>query len=130
MDNSILVSKYIRRFLVENEEVQGLIDVNKIFPLIANADTTFPFIVFQRSNLMPIYTKDILTENQITMVIIVVSNDYIQSLDLANAVRHALEGNIYRDNDIVISAMKMESITEETLEDDYIQRMVFTFNVQ
>ncbi len=130
MDNSILVSKYIRRFLVENEEVQGLIDVNKIFPLIANADTTFPFIVFQRSNLMPIYTKDILTENQITMVIIVVSNDYIQSLDLANAVRHALEGNIYRDNDIVISAMKMESITEETLEDAYIQRMVFTFNVQ
>lgn len=130
MDNSILVSKYIRRFLVENEEVQGLIDVNKIFPLIANADTTFPFIVFQRSNLMPIYTKDILTENQITMVIIVVSNDYIQSLDLANAVRHALEGNIYRDNDILISAMKMESITEETLEDAYIQRMVFTFNVQ
>ena len=130
MDNSILVSKYIRRFLVENEEEQGLIDVNKIFPLIANADTTFPFIVFQRSNLMPIYTKDILTENQITMVIIVVSNDYIQSLDLANAVRHALEGNIYRDNDIVISAMKMESITEETLEDAYIQRMVFTFNVQ
>ena len=130
MDNSILVSKYIRRFLVENEEVQGLIDVNKIFPLIDNADTTFPFIVFQRSNLMPIYTKDILTENQITMVIIVVSNDYIQSLDLANAVRHALEGNIYRDNDIVISAMKMESITEETLEDAYIQRMVFTFNVQ
>lgn len=130
MDNSILVSKYIRRFLVENEEVQGLIDVNKIFPLIANADTTFPFIVFQRSNLMPIYTKDILTENLITMVIIVVSNDYIQSLDLANAVRHALEGNIYRDNDIVISAMKMESITEETLEDAYIQRMVFTFNVQ
>ena len=130
MDNSILVSKYIRRFLVENEEVQGLIDVNKIFPLIANADTTFPFIVFQRSNLMPIYTKDILTENQITMVIIVVSNDYIQSLDLANAVRHALEGNIYRDNDIVISAMKMEYITEETLEDAYIQRMVFTFNVQ
>ena len=130
MDNSILVSKYIRRFLVENEEVQGLIDVNKIFPLIANADTTFPFIVFQRSNLMPIYTKDILTENQITMVIIVVSNDYIQSLDLANAVRHALEGNIYRDNDIAISAMKMESITEETLEDAYIQRMVFTFNVQ
>ena len=130
MDNSILVSKYIRRFLVENEEVQGLIDVNKIFPLIDNADTTFPFIVFQRSNLMPIYTKDILTENQITMVIIVVSNDYIQSLDLANAVRHALEGNIYRDNDIVISAMKMESITEESLEDAYIQRMVFTFNVQ
>ena len=130
MDNSILVSKYIRRFLVENEEVQGLIDVNKIFPLIANADTTFPFIVFQRSNLMPIYTKDILTENQITMVIIVVSNDYIQSLDLANAVRHALEGNIYRDNDIVISAMKMESITEETLEDAYIQRMVFTLNEQ
>lgn len=130
MDNSILVSKYIRKFLVENEEVQGLIDVNKIFPLIANADTTFPFIVFQRSNLMPIYTKDILTENLITMVIIVVSNDYIQSLDLANAVRHALEGNIYRDNDIVISAMKMESITEETLEDAYIQRMVFTFNVQ
>ena len=61
MDNSILVSKYIRRFLAENSEVSQFIDVNKIFPLIANAETSFPFIVYQRSSLTPVYTKDILT---------------------------------------------------------------------
>ena len=103
--------------------------MDKVFPLIANADTTFPFIVYQRSSLMPIYTKDILTENQVSMTIIVVSDEYIQSLELANAVRHALEGHRYNDEDISISTMKMESVSEETLDDAYIQRMIFTFTV-
>lgn len=126
-DNSILVTKYIRKFITENEDVCKLVNKNNIFPLIANADTTFPFVVYGRSSLVPIYTKDILTENNITIYIYVVSDKYVQSLEIANAIRHSIESHIYKDDDIYIDTIKLESITEETSDDAYIQKMVFTF---
>jgi len=128
MDNTILAGKYIRKFLVENEELSAMIDTKKIFPLIANADTTFPFIVYSRNNIVPTYTKDYLTDNALTFTIIVVSDEYVQSLELANAVRHSLEGYRYTDEVISIAPIKLQSITEETIEDAYIQRMTFIFN--
>lgn len=126
-DNSILVTKYIRKFITENEYVCKLVNKNNIFPLIANADTTFPFVVYGRSSLIPIYTKDILTENNISIYIYVVSDKYVQSLEIANAIRHSIESHIYKDDDICIDTIKLESITEETSDDAYIQKMVFTF---
>ena len=128
MDNTILAGKYIRKILIENEELPAMIDTKKIFPLIANADTTFPFIVYSRNNIVPTYTKDYLTDNALTFTIIVVSDEYVQSLELANAVRHSLEGYRYTDEVISIAPIKLQSITEETIEDAYIQRMTFIFN--
>lgn len=128
MDNTILAGKYLRKILIENEELGKLIDSNKIFPLLANADTTFPFITYSRTNLAPIYTKDMLTDNIVSFTVVVVSDEYVQSLDIANAVRHSLEGYRYKDEMINIYPIKLQSIIEETLEDAYIQRMVFTFN--
>ena len=46
MDNTILAGKYIRKIMVENEELSALLPSSKIFPLIANPDTTYPFIVY------------------------------------------------------------------------------------
>ena len=126
-DNSILVTKYIRKFIVENEEVSKLINTNNVFPLIANADTTFPFVVYGRTSLVPTYTKDLLTENSITIYIYVVSDNYIESLEIANAIRHSIESHIYKDDKITIDVIKLESITEETSDDAYIQKMSFTF---
>lgn len=126
-DNTILIGKYIRKFISENDEVKSVISQSNIFPLIANADTTFPFAVYGRSMLRPIYTKDILTENEVEIVVYVVSNDYIESLEVANAIRHSIEGYRYKDNDIEIDTMKLVSITEKTSEDAYIQEMRFSF---
>ena len=126
MDNTILVGKYLRQFMITNEELTTLIPACKIFPLLANPDTTFPFIVYSRNNLTPIYTKDMLADNIANFTIIVVSDDYIESLEIANAVRHALEGYRYKDDIINIYPIRLQSITEETMDDAYIQRMNFT----
>jgi len=129
MDNSILAGKYLRKILIENEELMELISANKIFPLLANADTTFPFIVYSRNNITPVYTKDILTDNNAVFTVIVVSDKYTESLDIANAVRHSLEGYRYKDETINIYPIKLDSISEETMDDAYIQRMMFSFSV-
>ena len=127
-DNSILATKYIRKFIVENEEVRKLINTKNVFALTPpNTNITFPFVVYGRTSLVPTYTKDLLTENSITIYIYVVSDKYIESLEIANAIRHSIESHIYKDNEITIDVIKLESITEETSDDAYIQKMSFTF---
>jgi len=130
MDNSILAGIYIRKIMIENEELMNLIPANKIFPLLANPDTTFPFILYQRTNLIADYCKDGTCDNKATFTIIIVSNKHSESVYIANAVRHALENYRYIDDDISIDPIHLDSIYEETLDDAYIQRMVFSFYVQ
>lgn len=139
MDNSILAGKHIYDMMIANEELSELVDSDKIYPLRVELrldptsgeeqEITFPFIIYSKSMLEPKYTKDFLSENILHYTIIVVSDDYDNSLDVANAVRHALEGHTYKDNKLSIHPIRLESVTEETMEDTILQRMEFTFTV-
>lgn len=139
MDNSILAGKYIYKMMIENDELSELVDSDKIYPLRVELrldpvtgeeqEITFPFIIYSRTMLEPTYTKNFLTENLQKYTVIVVSDDYDNSLDVANAVRHALEGKAIRDEYLNICPIKLDSVTEETMEDTIIQRMEFSFAV-
>ena len=139
MDNSILAGKYIYSLMVENEELSVLVDSDKIYPLRVelrlDPDTgeeqeiTFPFIIYSMTSLEPTYTKNFLTENLLKYTVIVVSDDYDNSLEVANAVRHALEGKAIRNEYLNICPIKLDSVTEETIEDTILQRMEFSFAV-
>lgn len=140
MDNSILSTKYIFKALENNEELLELGLKDKIFPLLAkmivNPETgeeeeiTFPFIVYSRTSLKPEYTKDMLTQNTITLQVVCISDDYVNSLDVANGVRHALESKGTNADSMVIDPIKLESITESTMEDAYIQTLTFQYTVR
>jgi hypothetical protein len=139
MDNSILAGKYIYSLMVENEELSVLVDSDKIYPLRVELrldpetgeeqEITFPFIIYSRTSLEPTYTKNFLTENLLKYTVIVVSDDYDNSLEVANAVRHALEGKAIRNEYLNICPIKLDSVTEETMEDTILQRMEFSFAV-
>lgn len=126
MDNSLLIGKYIYRLLSEDEGLSGSVTPKKIFPLIANADTTYPFVVYSRTGLSVQYCKDGLVEDTVEMQIIAVSDNYVESLEVANQIRKALELRRYKDDDIQIRECKLTSVYEEYMEDAFIQRMNFT----
>ena len=123
-DNSILASKYIYAILNESNEIKAILGTNKkkIFPLQQPDDIDFPFIVFQRNQLMVSYTKDypmrVGWQNTLQFEIACVSNDYETSVDLANAVRHSIEGYRWTDRDeqnniiIKIDPIKIMSVDE------------------
>ena len=46
MDNSLLVGKYIYKLLSEDIVLSGKVSQKKIFPLVANADTTNPVLAY------------------------------------------------------------------------------------
>lgn len=128
MDNSILSGKYIRNILISNNECREIVG-EKVFPLMLNPPTPdmikFPFILFTRS-LTPVYNKSLLVENQLSFVVIAVSNDYNESLELANAIRHSLETYIIKNNDLHTTPIRLESVNEETVNDAYLQTLIFT----
>ena len=63
-----------------------MVDGN-IFPLIAEINTTFPFIVYKREAVTPQYTKDYWTSDEVMINVMVASNDYVQSIEIADLVR-------------------------------------------
>jgi hypothetical protein len=59
-----------------------------------------------------------------------VSNDYEQSIDIASAVRSALEWQQYRDEDIYIPDITFVEIAEDNLEDMYLQTLVLKIQIE
>ena len=56
MNNSILIGKLIYERLSSNPELKEYVN-DKIFPLIAEQETTFPYIAFSTDSITPYYTK-------------------------------------------------------------------------
>ena len=130
MIQSIKIIKYIRNFLLNNKELQKNVRPTSIFPLIANANTNFPYIVMQRTGIRANYSKAGLIDDNVTIEIICVSNDYSQSIDIAQEVRNTLDAKRFRDEEILIDNIEIESITEEWAENAYLQRLVFNMNIR
>ena len=132
-DNSILISKYIQQILEENEEVKAIVgnDEHKIFPLLQPENLSFPFIVHSRTGLSVQYTKDIEIGNvgwwnTVQYSISCVSNDYIQCVELANAVRHAVETYRWKTQDIYIHPIQLQNVVEYTTDHDaFVEELQF-----
>ena len=138
-DNALLISKYVQKILEESEEVVTMLDGNKkkIFALKQNENISFPFIVHSRSNLTVTYTKDIEFirnvgwSNTVQFTVCCVSDDYIQAIDLANAVRHSLETYRMKTEDIYIHPILLINAIEYMTDyDAYVQELQFQFTVE
>ena len=90
----------------------------KVFPLIANAGTTFPIVVYRRSSYSPPSDKDVLSES-VYMEIAIICNNYEQSVSIANDVADAL---IQYESD-TIEEIKVTNISEEFISDSFVQKV-------
>lgn len=124
MNYSIMTGEYILKMLSSNEDLKSYVG-DQIFPLIANSDTKFPFIVFSRTGIVPEYTKDGLTEDEVRISIIAVSDKYLQCLEIANLIRNTLELKRFRDNDVYINSIRLESVSESYQENSFLQILNF-----
>lgn len=137
-DNTILISKYVQSILENNEEVRAIVgtDEHKIFPLLQPETINFPYITHSRNSLTVTYTKDIEFgpigwTNTIQYSVKCVSNDYIQCIELANAVRHAMETYRWRTDDIYIHPIQLYNVSEYMYaEDVYVNELMFTIKAE
>lgn len=108
------VGKEINRLLKNN--VLGLGD--KVFPLVANPNTTFPFLVYRRIGYQPASNKDYMGEI-VTMELNIASEGYQEGVDIADSVATILQGSKTE----IIEKIQLTNVTEMYLQDTYIQNL-------
>lgn len=128
MKNALSINKYINKFLTESEAVTSLVDVSNIRPMVL-APVNFPYISFLHGNISSSYTKDGWCEDTTEVTIIAVSDDYSQTVDIAETVRELLDNKAYKDEDIYISEMRLSGATEDQIENVFVQRLSFDVKV-
>lgn len=122
---SLQAGKAIYELLSGNTGIAAKIG-NNIFPLIATNNTTFPFIIYKRTNIIPAYTKDRFSANDTLMMDVVIASDkYNEAIELADLVRSALEGKRGTFANIQIDDIRLVSADEDYNEDTYIQQLTF-----
>lgn len=113
--------------LLNTESINKLVD-NKVYPLVAPLETEFPYIVFQRTDTTN-YSKDNRYQSELTYNVIVASDDYDESIELADSVIGELSGK----RNIEIGDWKISSIrcgnSSESYNDAYLQSLTFIFKV-
>ena len=136
MDKSLLTTEYMRKIVEQDAELMKLVPKNKIFGMIAHS-VSYPFIVYSRSALNPQYNKDhglsnsLGHKNTVQITVDCYSDKYIESLEVANAFRHALEGKGWKDKDIYIDYFELVSASENTDGESYfMQTLVFQTTVE
>lgn len=127
----IKVNKYIKKILSEDEELTKIVAVKNIKAMVLQP-TQYPFISFKRKSLEVEYTKDIPTEDKVMVEIICVSNDYTQTIDMAQRVRDILDFHVYTDSKekVFISQIRMFDVEEDAVEDAFVQTLTFEFRIQ
>lgn len=120
----ISVGLYINKKLNSNTDFTDLVG-DKVFPITTKKEISFPFVVYKRDGLTPNYTKDSLCGDVVNTTFIVASDEYFKSVEIAEALRSTLENK--RSKEYGITEIKLVSASEDTIEDTFVQVLVFSF---
>lgn len=129
MKQTILINKYIIQLLRESNDLTAYV-ADRIYPIDAKQGTVFPFIVVKRNNIIPQYCKDGNYLDIATVQVIVVAQNYIDSVNIAQLVRQALElkrGKL--DADFTIRNIMLNSVSEDLYNNVFIQQLNFDVQV-
>lgn len=123
---SIEIGKFIYSLLCTDSRLATLVG-NKIFPLIVENETTYPFIVYKRSDMKSNYTKDIHLSDDVYIDIICASENYLSGLEIAGIIIELLEDKRFKDKGI--EKVQSEYANEDYLENAFIQTLGFKITI-
>lgn len=124
----IQIGKAVYQLLSSDTEVTEKVE-NRIYPLIADQGTIYPFIIYKRTGIEPITSKDRFICSEVTSVDVIIASDrYDESIEVAELVKDALIGKNGIYSGIKITDIDMISADEDYIEDTFIQNL--TFNIK
>lgn len=124
----IQIGKAVYQILSNDTKVTEMVG-NKIYPLIANQGTTYPFIIYRRTGIEPVTSKDRFICSEVTSVDVIIASDrYDESIEVAELVKDALSGKSGIYSGIKVIDINMISADEDYIEDTFIQNL--TFNIK
>jgi hypothetical protein len=124
MIDTLSIGKYIYNTLNQSENITC-----KIYPLVADNDAKFPFIIYKRVNLNSLMCKDGLYEDEATVEINVVTDKYSIGIEVANQVRELLESQTLNYQGLEITESRLMQASEEYNNGAFVQRLQFNFKI-
>ena len=124
--SSLSAGEIIRAMLIEDSEVMAR--TNKVFPVVEdNAD--LPYIVYRRTQLEQDPTKRGRGADTVGIEILCFSAGYTEGVELAEAVRGALDGKQGETDGLVMRSCYLADSEEAWQDDAYVQQLVFTVKI-
>lgn len=116
---NLQVGKAIYKILSESLESKV-----QIYPLVADNGTTFPFIVYRRRSILPATSKDrFVYQSCATYEISIASDNYNETIEIADNVIQILNGIKGTYNDIDIQNIEVFDASEDFIDDTYTQTL-------
>lgn len=119
----ISLGKAIYTLLAASEELKSYVGKN-IFPLITPERVNLPCVIYERQSTAN-YSKDGVTSYESQVYITCISQDYANSVAIAEECYNALEGFRGSAADIPIVKLRINNAQETYQEDVFIQRLSF-----
>lgn len=125
---SLSAGYLIREILLEDPEVSQR--TKRIFPVIAD-DATMPYILYRRIGFGQIAQKTADFADTLSIEVVCVTEGYTEGLELAEAIRNALDGVKATSNDgaLRIRSCMLEDGEEGFEGDACIQQLVFSIKI-
>lgn len=123
-ETAISTNKHIYSLLSSDSGLTEMVG-NKIYPLVAEESVSYPFVIFTKETVEGNYNKDLLVYDTVTISVAIAAVNYFQTVQIAERVRAILEN--YRDSYFL--NILLENVTEEFIEDAYVQQLQFSAKI-
>lgn len=125
---TIQIGKVINALLNADSGLSEMIG-NRVFPIVSKEGTQYPFVVYRRNSVTPTYCKDGLASETASVDIVIASNTYTNSIEVADRVRAAIDKRACVFQDTTVSNIEMTTAEEDFVDDTYIQTLNFNFTI-
>lgn len=128
METSINIGKVVKDILYQDETLNTLVK-SQVFPMIAEENTTFPFIVYRRNSIRKASTKDYVNDEIASVDVVIASDKYSQSVEIAERVRFVLEHGGYEGENFSVDNITLSNASEQFMQNTYIQTLTFDIEI-
>lgn len=103
-----------------------------IYPLVAEENATFPFIIYGILDVHPKTTKDghYAFGDEAEVGISILAESYEECVDLSIAVRHAMVSFSGGTDDYDISSISFAGASDDYKDGAYFRNMIFTIDIE
>ena len=125
---TIQIGKVINALLNADSGLSEMIG-SRVFPIVSKEGTQYPFVVYRRNSVTPTYCKDGLASETASVDIVIASNTYTSSIEVADRVRAAIDKRACVFQNTTVSNIEMTTAEEDFVDDTYIQTLNFNFTI-
>ena len=123
---SLSAGEIIRAMLIEDSEVMAR--ANKVFPVVEDS-AELPYIVYRRTQWEQDPTKGRRGADTVGIEILCYTKGYTEGVELAEAVRGALDGAQGESDGLVMRSCHLADSEEAWQDDAYVQQLVFNVKI-